>query len=147
MSSTVYYAQNSYFKLGTYDMSATVSSITLTSNYDQLEITASGDSAHKYLKGLTSDVISGTLYLTQDAIAAGATRAVLDSLAGTSAAFEVGPGTNTVPATATTTNPIYKGTCFVNNFTPVNGAQGEVAMIDFSFDVTSRTAASWPATA
>lgn len=147
MSSTVYYAQNSYFKLGTYDMSATVSSITLTSNYDQLEITASGDSAHKYLKGLTSDVISGTLYLTQDAIAAGATRAVLDSLAGTSAAFEVGPGTNTVPATATTTNPIYKGTCFVNNFTPVNGAQGEVAMIDFSFDVTARTAASWPATA
>ena len=147
MSSTVYYAQNSYFKLGTYDMSATVSSITLTSNYDQLEITASGDSAHKYLKGLTSDVISGTLYLTQDAIAAGATRAVLDSLAGTSALFEVGPGTNTVPATATTTNPIYKGTCFVNNFTPVNGAQGEVAMIDFSFDVTSRTAASWPATA
>lgn len=147
MSSTVYYAQNSYFKLGTYDMSATVSSITLTSNYDQLEITASGDSAHKYLRGLTSDVISGTLYLTQDAIAAGATRAVLDSLAGTSAAFEVGPGTNTVPATATTTNPIYKGTCFVNNFTPVNGAQGEVAMIDFSFDVTARTAASWPATA
>lgn len=147
MSSTVYYAQNSYFKLGTYDMSATVSSLTLTSNYDQLEITASGDSAHKYLKGLTSDVISGTLYLTQDAIAAGATRAVLDSLAGTSAAFEVGPGTNTVPATATTTNPIYKGTCFVNNFTPVNGDQGSVAMIDFSFDVTSRTAASWPATA
>jgi hypothetical protein len=147
MSSTVYYAQNSYFKLGTYDMSATVSSITLTSNYDQLEITASGDSAHKYLRGLTSDVISGTLYLTQDAIAAGATRAVLDSLAGTSAAFEVGPGTNTVPATATTTNPIYKGTCFVNNFTPVNGAQGEVAMIDFSFDVTARTAASCPATA
>lgn len=146
MSSTVYYAQNSYFKLGTYDMSATVSSITLTSNYDQLEITASGDSAHKYLRGLTSDVISGTLYLTQDAIAAGATRAVLDSLAGTSAAFEVGPGTNTIPATATTTNPIYKGTCFVNNFTPVNGAQGEVAMIDFSFDVTARTAASWPAT-
>ena len=147
MSSTVYYAQNSYFKLGTYDMSTAVSSLTLTSNFDQLEITASGDSAHKYLKGLTSDVISGTLYLTQDAISAGATRAVLDSLAGTSAAFECGPGTSATPAVATTTNPIYKGTCFVNNFTPVNGAQGEVAMIDFSFDVTSRTAASWPATA
>jgi hypothetical protein len=144
MSSTVYYAQNSYFKLSTWDMSVAVSSLTLTSNVDQLEITASGDTAHKYLKGLTSDTISGTLYLTQDAIAAGATRAVLQSLEGTSAAFEVGPGTNSVPATATTTNPIYKGSCFVNNFTPVNGAQGEVAMIDFSFDVTART--SWPAT-
>ena len=147
MAATIYYAQNSYFKLGTYDMSTAVSSLTLTSNYDQLEITASGDTAHKYLRGLTSDVISGTLYLTQDAISAGATRAVLDSLAGTSAAFEVGPGTSATPSTASTTNPIYKGTCFVNNFTPVNGAQGEVAMIDFSFDVTSRTAASWPATA
>ena len=146
MSSTVYYAQNSYFKLSTYDMSVAVSSLTLTSNFDQLEITASGDTAHKYLKGLTSDVISGTLYLTQDLISAGATRAVLDSLAGTSAAFEVGPGTNATPGTATTTNPIYKGTCFVNNFTPVNGDMGSVAMIDFSFDVTSRTAASWPAT-
>ena len=147
MSSTIYYAQKSYLKLSTYDMSVAVSSLTLTSNFDQLEITASGDTAHKYLPGLTSDVLSGTLYLTQDEISAGATRAVLMSLAGTSALFEVGPGTSATPAVATTTNPIFKGTCFVNNFTPVNGAQGEVAMIDFSFDVTSRTAASWPATA
>ena len=147
MSSTIYYAQKSYLKLSTYDMSVAVSSLTLTSNFDQLEITASGDTAHKYLPGLTSDVLSGTLYLTQDEISAGATRAVLMSLAGTSALFEVGPGTSATPAAASTTNPIFKGTCFINNFTPVNGAQGEVAMIDFSFDVTSRTAASWPATA
>ena len=147
MSSTIYYAQKSYLKLSTYDRSVAVSYLTLTSNYDQLEITASGDTAHKYLPGLTSDVLSGTLYLTQDAIAAGATRAVLDSLAGTSALFEVGPGTSATPSTASATNPIWKGTAFINNFTPVNGAQGEIAMIDFSFDVTSRTAASWPATA
>ena len=152
MSSTVYFAQNSYFKLGTYDMSAVVSSLTLTSNRDQLEITSSGDLAHKYLPGLYADTISGTLYLTQDAIAAGATRAVLMSLEGTSAAFECAPGTpaGTSAANAgvaSATNPVFKGTCFVNNFTPVNGAMGEVAMIDFSFDVTSRTANAWPATA
>jgi len=152
MASTVYYAQNSYFKLGTYDMSAVVQSITLTSNRDQLEITAAGDTAHKYLPGLYADTISGTLYLTQDAIANGATRAVLQSLEGTSAAFECAPGTpagtsSANAGVASTTNPVYKGTCFVNNFTPVNGAVGEVAMLDFSFDVTSRTASAWPATA
>lgn len=152
MSSTVYYAQNSYLKLGTYDMSAVVSSLTLTSNRDQLEITASGDTAHKYLPGLYADTLSGTLYLTQDAIAAGATRAVLQSLEGTSAAFECAPGTpaGTSAANAgvaSATNPVYKGTVFVNNFTPVNGDMGSVAMLDFSFEVTSRTAAAWPATA
>ena len=152
MSSTIYYAQKSYLKLSTYDMSVAVSSLTLTSNFDQLEITASGDTAHKYLPGLTSDVLSGTLYLTQDEISAGATRAVLQSLEGTSAAFECAPGTpaGTSAANAgvaSATNPVYKGTVFVNNFTPINGDMGSVAMVDFSFDVTSRTAASWPATA
>ena len=133
MSSTVYYAQNSYFLLGTVDLSATVQSISLTLNYDQLDISAAGDSSHKYLKGLAAHTISGTLYLTQDAAAAGATRATLDGLKGTSAAFAVAPN----GSTASATNPKYSGSCFVNGYTPVNGAQGEVAMIDFTFDLTT----------
>jgi hypothetical protein len=133
MSSTVYYAQNSYFLLGTVDLSATVQSISLTLNYDQLDISAAGDASHKYLKGLAAHTISGTLYLTQDAAAAGATRATLDGLKGTSAAFAVAPN----GSTASATNPKYSGSCFVNGYTPVNGAQGEVAMIDFTFDLTT----------
>jgi hypothetical protein len=133
MSSTVYYAQNSYFLLGTVDLSATVQSISLTLNYDQLDISAAGDASHKYLKGLAAHTISGTLYLTQDAASAGATRATLDNLKGTSAAFAIAPN----GATASVTNPKYSGSCFVNGYTPVNGAQGEVATIDFSFDLTT----------
>ena len=133
MSSTVYYAQNSYFLLGTVDLSAAVQSISLTLNYDQLDISAAGDNSHKYLKGLAAHTISGTLYLTQDAASAGATRATLDGLKGTAAAFSVAPS----GSTASVTNPKYSGSCFVNGYTPVNGAQGEVAMIDFSFDLTT----------
>lgn len=135
MAATIYYAQNSYFLLNAVNLSTAVQSLTLTVNYDQLDITAAGDSAHKYLAGLTSDVISGTLYLTQDAASVGAVRATLDAADGTSVAFECAPN----GATASATNPVYKGSCFINNYTPVNGAQGEIATIDFSFDVTART--------
>lgn len=129
----VYFAQNSYFKLGTYDMSTVVQSISLNINYEQLDVTASGDSSRKYLKGLAAHQISGTLYLDQAAIAAGSTRAVLDSLKGTAAAFELAPN----GSTASSTNPKYSGSCFVNGYTPVNGTIGDVASIDFSFDCTT----------
>jgi hypothetical protein len=129
----VYFAQNSYFKLGTYDMSSVVQSISLNINYEQLDVTASGDSSRKYLKGLAAHQISGTLFLDQAAIAAGSTRAVLDSLKGTAAAFELAPN----GSTASSTNPKYSGSCFVNAYTPVNGTIGDVATLDFTFDCTT----------
>jgi hypothetical protein len=61
---------------------------------------------------------------------------VLDSLSGTSAAFEIGAN----GSTASSTNPVYKGSCFVNGYTPINGANGEVAQLDFTFDITAQTA-------
>lgn len=129
----IYFTNNTYFKLSTYVMSTVVQSASLNINYDQLEITAMGDAAHKYLKGLASHTLSGTLYIDQAAIAAGSTRAVLDSLKGTSAAFEIAPN----GAVASSTNPVYSGSVFVNGYTPVNGANGEVASLDFTFDLTT----------
>jgi hypothetical protein len=129
----IYFTNNTYFKLSTYDMSTVVQSASLNINYDQLEITAMGDDAHKYLKGLAAHTLSGTLYIDQSAIAAGSTRAVLDSLKGTAAAFEIAPS----GSVASSTNPVYSGSVFVNAYTPVNGANGEVAQLDFTFDLTT----------
>lgn len=129
----IYFTNNTYFKLGTYVMSTVVQSASLNINYDQLNITAMGDASNKYLKGLAAHTLSGTLYLDQAAIAAGSTRAVLDSLKGTSAAFEIAPN----GAVASATNPVYSGSVFVNAYTPVNGANGEVASLDFTFDLTT----------
>jgi len=131
----IYFAQNSYFKLGTYDLTSYVQSLSLNINYEQLDVTASGDNSRKYLKGLAAHQISGTLFIDQAAIAGGTggTRAVLDSLKGTAAAFEVAPN----GGTASSTNPKYSGNCFVNAYTPVNGAQGDVAQLDFTFDCTT----------
>jgi len=129
----IYFTNNTYFKLGTYVMSTVVQSASLNINYDQLNITAMGDASNKYLKGLAAHTLSGTLYIDQAAIGAGATRAVLDSLKGTSAAFEIAPN----GAVASSTNPVYSGSVFVNGYTPVNGANGEIASLDFSFDLTT----------
>jgi hypothetical protein len=129
----IYFTNNTYFKLGTYVMSTVVQSASLNINYDQLNITAMGDTANKYLKGLAAHTLSGTLYIDQAAIGAGATRAVLDSLKGTSAAFEIAPN----GAVASSTNPVYSGSVFVNGYTPINGANGEVASLDFTFDLTT----------
>lgn len=129
----IYFTNNTYFKLGTYVMSTVVQSASLNINYDQLNITAMGDASNKYLKGLAAHTLSGTLYIDQAAIGAGATRAVLDSLKGTSAAFEIAPN----GAVASSTNPVYSGSVFVNGYTPVNGANGEVASLDFTFDLTT----------
>jgi hypothetical protein len=142
MAATIYYAQNSYLKINGVDLSTAVSSLNLLINYDQLDISAAGDSAHKYLAGMTSDVLSGTLFLTQDAASAGAVRATLDACDGTSVLFEVAPN----GATPSATNPVYKGSCFINNYATVSGSQGEIASIDFSFDVTARDATAWPKT-
>jgi hypothetical protein len=129
----IYFTNNTYFKLGTYVMTTVVQSASLNINYDQLEVTAMGDSAHKFLKGLAAHTLSATLYIDQAAIGAGSTRAVLDSLKGTSAAFEIAPN----GATAGPTNPVYSGSVFVNGYTPINGANGEVASLDITFDLTT----------
>lgn len=129
----VYAANNAYFSLGTYDLSAVTTNLSLNINYDPIEITAMNDTAHKFVKGLASHTITATLLLDQIAIGAGATRAVLDSLKGTTAAFIIQPQ----GATASATNPKYTGSCFVNGYTPVNGGIDEVASVDISFDVTT----------
>jgi hypothetical protein len=46
------------FKVGTTDLSDWVSSITINQEFDQLEVTAMGDSGHKYIAGLENSSIS-----------------------------------------------------------------------------------------
>lgn len=131
----IYFTNNTHLLLGTVNLSTVVISASININLDQLEVTAMGDAAHKYIPGLQSHTLSGSLYIDQAASGAGSTRATLDSLKGTSAAFEIGAN----GSVASATNPIYKGTCFVNGYTPINGANGEIAQLDFTFDVTGQT--------
>ena len=126
----IYVATNTYLLLGSLNISDHVQSASLSLNYDALDITAMTNSAHPLLKGLPSHTLQATIFNDQ---AASQIRSVLDAAKGTSIAFAFAAN----GSTASTTNPVYSGSVFVNGYTPVAGATGEVATIDISFDLTT----------
>lgn len=126
----IYTATNTYLLLGSLNISDHVQSASLTVNYDPLDITAMTNAAHPQLKGLASHTLQATIYNDQ---AASQIRSVLDAAKGTSIAFAFAAN----GSTASSTNPVYSGSVFVNGYTPVAGAAGEVATIDISFDATT----------
>ena len=107
-----------------------VTSVTINRSFDELEVTAMGDSAHKFVKGLEASTI--TLDFLNDTAASN----VLQTL---QAAF----GT-TVPLTLkqtsaaiSATNPEYQTTVLVNNTTDINGAVGDISTQSITFTCNS----------
>jgi hypothetical protein len=49
-------------KIATVDLSDHVSSITLTRSFDSLDVSALGDTAHKYVAGLRNDTVTVSFY-------------------------------------------------------------------------------------
>jgi hypothetical protein len=123
------------FKVGStpVDFSDHVTNFTLTQQADQLEVTAMGDTAHKFVTGLSADTITVTLL---NDTAAGSILATLQAAYGTTVAFKaIQDYTTAVSAT----NVLYTGTILVDNFTPINGAVADEAMIDITFTCNSKT--------
>lgn len=131
------------FKVGTVDLSDHVKAFTINQKFDELEVTAMGDSGHKFVKGLESSSITVS-FLNDDA--ASSVLNTLQAAYGTSAAFkaiQVGGATPTVSAT----NPLYSGLILINNLTPINGAVGDIGTQDITFTVngtvTVATSGTW----
>jgi aconitase B len=124
------------FKVGAtpVDFSDHVTAFTLTQQADQLEVTAMGDTAHKFVTGLSADTITVTLL---NDTAAGSILATLQAAYGTTVAFKAIQDTT---AAVSATNVLYTGTILVDNFTPINGAVADEAMIDITFTCNSKTA-------
>ena len=123
------------FKVGAtpVDFSDHVLSFTLTQQADQLEVTAMGDTAHKFVTGLSADTITVTLL---NDTAAGSILATLQAAYGTTVAFKA---IQDYTAAVSATNVLYTGTILVDNFTPINGAVADEAMIDITFTCNSKT--------
>ena len=71
-------------KIATVDLSDHVTAFTLNRQADQLEVTAMGDTAHKFVTGLSADTI--TVSFLNDT-AAGSVLATLQAAYGTTVAF------------------------------------------------------------
>ena len=110
-----------------------VKSCTINRAFDELEVTAMGDSGHKFVKGLEASSI------TIDFLNDTATSNVLQTL-------QAAWGTNvTVTAKQTSaatsaTNPLYTMTCLVNNTTDINGAVGDLSTQSLTLNVSGTIA-------
>ena len=122
------------FKIATVDLSDHVTAFTLNRQRDQIEVSAMGDSAHKFVSGLSADTITVTFL---NDTAAGSVLATLQAAYGTTVAFSA---VQDKVASISATNVLYTGTILVDNLTDIAGAVADEATIDITFTCNSKTA-------
>ena len=118
-------------KINAVDLSDHVTSVTLNQAFDELEVTAMGDTAHKFVKGLESATL--TVSFLNDT-AASNVLATLQSAFGTTVAAKM---LQDKAASVSATNQLYTFDILVNNLTPINGATGDMATMDITFTINS----------
>ena len=107
-----------------------VTSATINRAFDELEVTAMGDTAHKFVKGLEASTI--TLDFLSDTAAANV-NATLQAAWGTTVTLTL----KQTSAATSATNPLYSTTVLVNNTTDINGAVADIATQSITFTFNS----------
>lgn len=133
----IYLDNNVGLKIATVDLSAYVTSITLTQTFDEVETTAMGATAHQFAKGLESSTLTVDFLNDWDAAKVQAT---LQAAYGTSVTAVIIPVKGTA---VSATNPTYTVSILVNNLTPVGtGGPEDFARSSMTFTCTSAVAYS-----
>ena len=127
----IFLQNNVGVKINSVDLSDHITSVTLTQNFDELEVTALGDTAHKFAKGLEASTL--TLDFLTD-FAAANVQATLQAAYGTTVTAVLLPVKGTA---VSATNPLYTVSIIVNNLTPLNGAVGDISTSSMSFTCNS----------
>jgi hypothetical protein len=110
---------------GTTDLSSYVTSVTLGSTYDVVETTAFGNTARTRVAGLADNSV--TFEFNQD-YAAGALEATIYPTLGTAVSITVRPVAGSSPA--------YSFSALVSEWTPLNGAVGELATASVTWPIS-----------
>jgi hypothetical protein len=123
-------------KINSVDLSDLCTAVTINRSFDELEVTAMGDSAHKFVKGLEASTV--TIDFLNDT-AATKTLATLQAAWGTTvtAVFLQTKGT-----AVSATNPLYTVSLLINNTTDINGAVGDIGTQSITFTANSTIAVS-----
>jgi hypothetical protein len=116
--------------LNSVDLSDHVTSASISRVFDELEVTAMGDTSHVFVKGLEASTI--TLDFLNDT-AAGEVLATLQAAWGTTVALTL----KQTDAATGATNPLYSTTVLVNNTTDINGAVGDISTQSITFTCNS----------
>jgi len=129
----VFYGNGVQLTVNSVDLSAYVTSVTINQEFDQLEITAMGDTGHKYVAGLenssisidfNADFASSKVNQTINGAVAG------NGLVGSSTTVTIKPAAGATSAT----NPLYTSTCFVSQWPQVYSVS-ELATISVTWPV------------
>lgn len=121
---------NAYISVGGVDLSDLVASVTLSETFDVVETTAFSSTAAKTrVAGLEDNSI--TLEFHQD-YATGEVEQTIYPLLGTAAAVIVKPNGSSTSAF----NPSYTCSAIISEWTPINGAVGELATASVTWPVS-----------
>jgi len=115
------------------DLSDHVTAVTINRTFDELEVTAMGDSGHKFVKGLEASSI--TIDFLNDT-ATGEVLQTLQAAWGTNVTVTV----KQTSAATSATNPLYTMTALVNNTTDINGAVADLSTQSVTWNVSGAIA-------
>jgi len=119
--------------LNSVDLSAYVTAVTINQSFDELEVTAMGDTAHKFAKGLEASTI--TLDFLNDNAAA-TVIPTLRAAYGTTVTCVI----KQTSAAVSATNPSYTASVLVNNLQNVNGDVASISSQSITFTCNSTVA-------
>ena len=120
-------------KINSIDLSDHVSAVTLTRNFDELEVSAMGDLSHRFVKGLEASTVTIDFFNDE------ATASVLPTLQaawGTTVTLVMLQDKTTA---VSATNPLYSMSILVNKTTDINGKVSELSTQSVTFTVNSVT--------
>ena len=112
------------------DLSAYVTSFTLTRSVDQNETTAMGDTGHRYVAGLENNQLVVEL-INDDA--ATAVLQTMNTLFKSNAYFKCALDKS---STGSAANPFYSGLILVDSITPIAGDVASLGMQSLTFQVS-----------
>ena len=124
----VYLANTGVLTVNAVDLSTLVTNVVINRSFDELEITALGDTGHKFVKGLEASSI--TIDFLNDSASA-KTLQTLNTTWGTSVTVTF----KQTSAITSAENPLYTMTCLINNTTPVNGAVADLSTQSVTWNV------------
>ena len=129
----VYLSNGVVLTVAAVDLSNLVTSVTLNRSFDELEVTAMGDSGHKFVKGLEASSI--TIDFLNDE-ATSKTLQTLNAQVGNNVTVTL----KQTSAITSATNPLYTMTCLVNNITPINGDVASLSTQSVTWNISGTVA-------
>lgn len=115
------------------DLSDHVTAVTINRTFDELEVTAMGDTGHKFVKGLEASSV--TIDFLNDT-ATGEVLQTLQAAWGTSVTVVI----KQTSAAVSATNPSYTMSCLINNTTDVNGSVADLGTQSVTWTVNGAIA-------